>query len=370
MKNTIKICTAFFMIIGLWSCEDEDNFKISEPQGSFNIVTPLTGSSIVLREETPTNPGISLTWSKMDYTTPTEVTYTVELAKFGSDFSKFQELGSTTNTFITIQSSQLNLASLIAGAIPFVESSVDIRIRATSGTTGSQPIYSKTITYLVTAYGCLGQYALGTAIPSAGTNWNSPLNLICNNGILIATTNLVPGTFNFYTTNGDFSSVKNYQSYISEGYKISSTLVNDANNFKFTGTSGDYRLKINTNAKTVTIAKGANSSNSTWLVGAATPGGWSWAGNNETELPLITTGIYEVPVVLNSGEAFRVFLGNNGGDSWDLGSRNYPYYVGEGYTIDSELVNAADGDNNFRYTGPTGLRMFKIDTVTKTITVD
>lgn len=370
MKNTIKICTAIFMIIGLWSCEDEDNYQISEPKGTFGIVTPLNGESIVLNEETPTNPGISLTWSKMDYTTPTEVTYTIELARTGSDFSTFQELGSTTNTFITIQSSQLNLASLIAGAIPFVQSAIDVRIRAASGSTGSQPVYSQPITYLVTAYGCLGQFALGTAIPSAGTTWATPLSLICNDGILIATTNLVPGTFNFYTTNGDFGSVKNYQSYVDEGYKISSTLVNDANSFRFTGTSDDYRLKINTNTKTITAAKGANSSNSTWLVGAATPGDWSWAGNNETELPLITTGIYEVPVVLNSGEAFRVFLGNNGGDSWDLGSRNYPYYVTEGYTIDSELVNAADGDSNFRYTGPTGLRMLKIDAVAKIITVD
>jgi hypothetical protein len=141
-------------------------------------------------------------------------------------------------------------------------------------------------------------------------------------------------------------------------------------NFKFTGTPGAYRLKIDGNKKTITAFQGTTTANSQWLVGAATPGGWSWAGNNETELGLITNGIYEVPLTLTSGESFRVFLGNNGGDSWGLGDRNYPWYVSNGYTIDSELINAGDGDSNFRYVGPTAARIFRVDSVAKTVVVE
>ena len=72
---------------------------------------------------------------------------------------------------------------------------------------------------------------------------------------------------------------------------------------------------------------------------------------------------------LTNNETFRVFLNNNGGDSWDLGSRNYPWYVNEGYTIDSELINANDGDSNFRYTGPTAIRILRINSITKVIEV-
>ena len=125
-----------------------------------------------------------------------------------------------------------------------------------------------------------------------------------------------------------------------------------------------------TNKKIITAFQGATDANSHQLVGSATPGGWSWAGNNETELGLITNGIYEVPLTLTSGESFRVFLGNNGGDSWGLGDRNYPWYVSNGYTIDSELINAGDGDSNFRYTGPTAARIFRINSVAKTIVVE
>ncbi|OOV19738.1 SusE domain-containing protein [Flavobacterium sp. LM4] len=110
-----------------------------------------------------------------------------------------------------------------------------------------------------------------------------------------------------------------------------------------------------------------------WLVGAATPGGWSWEGDAETEFPLVIgkTNIYKVTVVLKSGEAFREFLGNNftNDGNWDS-SHNYTYYSGLGFTIDSELVNAGDGDANFKYTGPTGSRVLTIDNAAKTITLD
>jgi starch-binding outer membrane protein SusE/F len=112
---------------------------------------------------------------------------------------------------------------------------------------------------------------------------------------------------------------------------------------------------------------------SLWLVGAATPGGWTWDGDAETEFPLVKgkTDVYEVSIDLKNGEAFRIFLGNNftSNGNWDA-SKNFPAYANSGFTITPELVNAADGDSNFRYTGPTGVRVFKIDTTAKTITLN
>ncbi|WP_282786746.1 SusE domain-containing protein [Flavobacterium croceum] len=369
MKKILNTLLALVVVTSFTACEDEQDLMLSQPTGSFTIKTPTNGDGIVLSESTPTNPGISLTWNAADYGTQSAITYTVQLAPNGSDFSNAQDLGTTTNTNITIQSAQLNLAALTAGATPFTQSPVDIRIKATSGTTGSQASYSNVITYMVTCYGCLGQYAVGAGIPSAGWGWSTPLSLICDNNVLTASTTLANDAFRIFTENGNWSSGRNYPWYVTEGYKISSTLINandGDSNFKFTGTPGAYRLKIDGNNKTFTIAKGADSSSSQWLVGAATPGGWSWNGNDETEFPLITNGIFEVPVKLNNGETFRFF--NTNGD-WGSG-QNYPWYVNNGYTIDSELINGLDGDSNFRYVGPTAIRMLKVDTVAKTITVD
>ena len=146
----------------------------------------------------------------------------------------------------------------------------------------------------------------------------------------------------------------------------------------------DIRVKSSVGA-TASVAQFSNSftikvtpyrtplASSHWLVGAATPGGWTWDDDAETEFPLVvgTTNVYQVSIVLKQGEAFREFLGNNytSNGNWDA-SRNYPFYANAGYTITPELVNANDGDSNFRYTGPTGLRVLKIDNAAKTITLN
>ena len=111
-----------------------------------------------------------------------------------------------------------------------------------------------------------------------------------------------------------------------------------------------------------------------WLVGGATPGGWSWEGDNETEFPLVVgqSDVFQVTLVLKNGETFREFLKNDFTASNDnyKESHNFAYYKEKDYAIDAELENAGDGDSNFKYTGPTGPRVFKIDNVAKTITLD
>ena len=53
---------------------------------------------------------------------------------------------------------------------------------------------------------------------------------------------------------------------------------------------------------------------------------------------------------------------------WGSG-QNYPWYVDQGYTIDANLVDAMDGDNNFAFIGTSGLYYLEIDTINKTITL-
>ena len=51
-------------------------------------------------------------------------------------------------------------------------------------------------------------------------------------------------------------------------------------------------------------------------------------------------------------------------------SYNYPFYEGEGYTIDANFENAADGDSNFSFIGTPGTYTLTIDTVNKTIALN
>ncbi len=381
MKNIFKSLLIIAVFTAFTSCTDEQDIKFSTPDASgFKIVTPASGEGVVLSDQALTNPGISLTWAAMDFGTPTAINYTVQIAKDGSNFATPIDLGSTTKTFASYATAQFNLASLMSGATPFVQTAVNIRIKATTGTAGAQPTYSNTITYLVTAFGCLNQYAVGKGLTQSGWNWTNPRTLLCDNGVLTMTAtfaNASDDTFRFFKTSGDWNTGRNYTYYTGLNYKIVSTLVNANDgdkNFRNVGPAGSYKLTINENDKFINVAPrtttGAIEPTSWWAVGAATPGGWSWAGNNETEVGRVDTGIYEVAMKMNSNETFRIWTANDGGDSWGSPNRNYPWFATAGYTIDSELVNANDGDSNFKYTGPTGVRLFKVNTVAKTISVD
>ncbi|WP_339887528.1 SusE domain-containing protein [uncultured Flavobacterium sp.] len=377
MKNITKTIFAFLAVLTIaCTTDDVQDRPVIEGIDAPQITAPESGAIYVLSPGNESLQADRFVWTKANYNGDVVINYTLEIDNSGGDFSAPQTLGGTVGDLqLSVDEGTLNLACLNLGATPFVANNFDVRIVADAN--GFSPMASNVISITVTPSGCLGQYAVGAGIPSAGWGWDSPLTLNCNNNVLTAKTDLINDTFRFFTTEGDWSSGRNFPYYQDLGYVFSSVLINAGdgdNNFMFTGTPNSYRLKIDENKKTITVARSTVSSGfeptSTWLVGAATPGGWSWSDDNETEFPLISDNVYEVPVILTSGESFRVFLGNDGGDSWGLGDRNYPWYVNQGYTISTELENALDGDSNFRYTGPTGMRLLKIDATAKTITLN
>ena len=127
------------------------------------------------------------------------------------------------------------------------------------------------------------------------------------------------------------------------------------NNFAFVGTSGFYHIEINTVAKTITLSEpqsiGTCEFEILYLVGAGVPDANGWGWTTPVELFCAGDGVYYGPVNLqNNGEPIITLdflhLKETG-----LQGRNYPWYVAEGYTIDSNFEDAQDGDNNFAFIG-------------------
>ena len=152
MKNIIKSILAVTLIAGVASCTDEQDLKYVTPTAEFKILSPISGDAVGLDPATPNNPGLSMTWEDMDYGTPTSVNYTVQVDKSGDDFDTPIDLISTTNTYVTVTSEALNVAAIASELAPFSQGGLEIRIRATVGTTGSAEKFSDVITYLVTPY--------------------------------------------------------------------------------------------------------------------------------------------------------------------------------------------------------------------------
>lgn len=333
MKNIFKSILAISTLsLALVSCEDEQDLMFLTPEGSFEILTPTSGDEVVLNVTTPLNPGLTLSWEDANYgTTPTEITYEVEIDKTGDEFDNPFILTSTTNTYVTITSDVLNSAVVTVGLTPFSQGSIDIRIKASVGAQGSEVQYSNVINYLVTPY---STELPKLAVPGNHQGWNPPTapriaasafgetdyeGYVWLDGGFKFVAPDATGNFNWgntdYGDDGSFSGV------------LVETGESDC-----TATAGYYRVKANPTAGTWSADPVS------WgIIGAATPTGWG----SDTDLTYNpTTRKLELASIALVPGAFK-FRGNNAwSNGFDLGTVN-----ADGYLVDG-------GDLTFN--GPAG----------------
>ena len=300
MKNKFKIIIAAMVFAGLWSCSDEENFKILQPKGEFEIVTPEAGTSIVLTPELQTNPALTLTWESADFTTPTQITYTVEMAVTGTDFANIVTAATTNGNNVTWSVADLNGAAVAAGLTPFAEGSVDVRVKATAG---GQDMYSSVVNFLITPY--------STDLPKIGVagnhqGWNPPT------APPIAASSYgetdyegfvyLDGGFKFVgpESNGVFSWNTNWGDDGSFAGALS------AGGSDIIASAGYYRVRANTAALTYSTEP------MNWgIIGNGTPTGW----DSDTDLTYDpATKKLSVVINLTAGLKFK-FRANN---AWDV----------------------------------------------------
>lgn len=348
MRNIIKSLVAVTLIAGFASCTDEQDLKYVNNAAEFKILSPVSGEGIVLSPDTPTNPGLSMTWEDMNYGEATQVTYTVQVDKSGDNFDTPINLVSTVNTYVSVTSDVLNGASVGAGLTPFSEGGLEIRVRATVGTTGSEEKFSDVITYLVTPY---STDLPKLAVPGNHQGWNPPTapriassafgatdyeGYIWLDGGFKFVAPDAAGNFNWgnpdWGDDGSFSGV------------LALTGESDCS-----AAAGYYRVKANT-ATTGTDALKYSVEPTTWgIVGAATPGGW---GSSTALTYNATSKKWQGVVALTAGEfkfrandAWTINLGGydaskpNTGDNMSYDGPNLSVGASGNYLVELDLSN-------------------------------
>jgi len=405
MKKITILALLILATFGFNSCEDDDKFEfIAQAPEEFNFSNSFL-SEYVLVPTASGNIGERFTWNGADFDVQTVVSYDLQKSISG-DFSDMEVIGTTTENELAVTIGDLLGYARDAGldndpvtAEPNT-GDVSFRIRAFVGDSGPEVLTAIQILTLVLPEDTgnnnpvcdLDQlWAVGSAMPDAGWGWTTPNKFLCSgDGVYSGNVYLIPDdpttfpdnveAFRFFTTEGDWASGLNYPYYEGEGYTIDPLFRNADDgdkNFEFLGTAGNYFLTVDTVNKTITLdvqqVTGICDLDQLWVVGSATPdAGWGWT----TPIQVICNGegIYATHVNLipddpstfpDNVEAFRFFTTE--GD-WASGL-NYPYYEGEGYTIDPLFRNADDGDKNFEFLGTAGNYLLTIDTVAKTITL-
>ncbi|WP_412986704.1 SusE domain-containing protein [Pontimicrobium sp. IMCC45349] len=355
----------------------------SYPEESPIITSPDSTFEVVLSDITEDDIALTVDWDDPNFAPESSVliNYYVEAAVAGSDFTTVESLGNTQERTLASTHAELNDVALNLGLEAETVGSLDIRVRSVLETTsGELERISNFITISVTPYETAlppALYGVGAGLPDAGWGWDSPEVLPLLGSKYSANVNLSPdngGNFRFFLQEDWGPDSYNYPWFETRGFTIDANLVNandGDSNFQFIGTAGEYFLEIDMENKTITLGapQGANCEfDQLWLVGAGVPdAGWGWG--SPVQLPCTGTGIYSGNVNLqNNGGADNNFRFFSIEGDWNSGL-NFPYYIGEGYAIDSNFVDAMDGDNNFAFVGTSGNYFLTIDTVNKTITL-
>lgn len=347
------------------------------------ITSPDAGSSFILSDVDPDAVITTVSWNDPEITSTSTVavSYQLEIAKTGTDFAKVFSLGETDKNSIEIKHGELNTYILDNDGVPGESIDFDFRIKAIAKTASgdlfrtSQPITLSVTPYDVALPPTL--FVVGAGAVDAGWGWDSPVELVLQGKKYSGNINLSPdngGNFRFFTdkTLTWGSPSYNYPYYTERNYTIDSNLVNandGDSNFQFVGTAGAYFMEIDTANKTIKLGPAVVGPNCNydqlWVVGAgAVDAGWNWS--NPIPITCTGTGVYEGNINLTN-DAFRFFTDK--ATEWASTNFNYPYYENEGYTIDANLVNANDGDSNFKFEGTPGTYFLTIDDVNKTITL-
>lgn len=126
MKYLNKILVLLVFTFAFISCEKNENFEILPAQESFEIVTPSSGTVIVLNDTNLDNNALFISWKTLSTTTGT---YTIEAAETGTDFESPYLLGSTEEKSFGMSVSELNDFLLdVMELNPEEANSIDIRV--------------------------------------------------------------------------------------------------------------------------------------------------------------------------------------------------------------------------------------------------
>lgn len=152
----MKTFTKFLLIPALLalaiSCSKDDDKPIAEAMNAPDLIAPEAGTSLILDPANPANPALTVVWNHAGYDVATQVNYTVEVALSDTGFATPVNAGTTSNRFLTWTVAELNGAAVTAGLSPFVQGSLDIRVKSSLGVEDVMEMISNVVSVNITPY--------------------------------------------------------------------------------------------------------------------------------------------------------------------------------------------------------------------------
>lgn len=363
MKKILLFITFTIAAIAFTACEsDIDKVMIKETL-SPNTMNSLSATSFVLSIEDAADVFQTFKWSAVDYGFDASVKYTVQIDLKANNFSAPADVVIVDNDLeATVTVGDFNKILLNKGLAAGAVSEIQFRIKTTVNPNVA-PVYSDVKEASVTPYAIIFPPIYMTGAATGGWNWN-----LYTYKELRSTQPSIYETIAHFQNNEAFRFFKqadwNPVSYNYPYFTTVSNLFVNANdgdqNFKFVGTTGYFKVTVNLNTKTVAMESVPEPK--MYMTGAAV-GGWNWT-TDYVQMTWKANGIFQATTDFINNEAFRFFAQAD----WGPTSYNYPYF--DGGSVTALLVNANDGDKNFRFVGTTGNFKITLNMLDKIITME
>lgn len=335
MKKILKSLSFASLLLIAMSCENDD-FSVATPTGGPELLTPENGNEYNLSPVDVNAEVTTFVWNHADYDIQTEVNYVIQFALAGTEFATVSEIGPSTQRFRKVTVSELNAVMLQLGAVPFVSTNVDLRIKAYLGSNESMEMFSNVISVSVTPF-TLDLPKI--AVPGNHQGWNPPTApLLASSGF--GETDYegyvwLDGGYKFVGPDGSGNFNWGNTDWGDDG-SFSGVLV-ETGESDCTATAGYYRVQANTTTLLYSTTP------TVWgIVGAATPGGW----DNSTALTYnATSKKWEGVVTMTAGEfkfrANNAWTINLGGDPAEMtyDGSNLSVDAGGDYLVELDLSN-------------------------------
>ena len=379
MKKLILLFIAFTALLSFNACSDDNEpVFVAKPDVDGIVFTNSFAANYLIAPATKANIADRFIWESADFGVATNITYELQGAT-KADFSDVTVVGTTSENNLPVTVDQLLGFAKTLGldGDPLTTNTdgsannkgqVYFRVKASAGTNGANETLSEAqvisiewIETVATGTSCPSLWAVGDALADIAWNFKPEGELKCENNVLQFKAEFTNGNFRFFQESGNWGSALNYPYYESEGYDIDVNLdsAEDGDgNFKFVGTPGIYTLTIDNTAKTIVMT----ASSSLWTVGDAVPGAWLWNPATTVEFKEATPNIWSATITLLNG-SFRFFKTF---DTWGT-DNNFTHYEEAGYTIDTNFVNDASPDANFKFIGTPGNYVLTVNGIDKTI---
>ncbi len=340
MKKILNKSLLFIALLGVMftmSCTKELP-SVDPTQASKSTVVPVlvasNTASQVLTVQNQANLATSLSWTSVWYGVNTPITYTIQYDSAGKNFVTFNE-SSTSGFSMDLNQKTLNAFGKKAGIVVGTNGSVEFRIKASIGTTGSMPVYSNVLVLTFTTYDDLffqyvpGDYQ-GWSPGSAPKLASADVNADFFEGYINVPAG---GTFEFkITPNPDWSTAYGVGA-------TAGTLSTSGGNLKWPSSDGYYRVNDTISKLTWTADK------TTWgIIGDFN--GWStdvpltydvtnkvWTASNVA----LTAGSFKFRANADWGNPLHNF-GINSIGALDYNSKtNIPVLVSGNYNVTLDL---------------------------------